>query len=53
MHSIEIYSIHGQKRYSNENSSTSEITLPNRIKEGYLVHVMMDANKVIKKLIIN
>ncbi|SDH64391.1 Por secretion system C-terminal sorting domain-containing protein [Flavobacterium omnivorum] len=53
MYSIEIYSIIGQKIYSEENSNKSEITLPNSVKGTYLVRVTIDSNSVIKKLIIN
>ena len=53
MYSIEIYSIIGQKIYSEENSTKSEITLPNIAKGTYLVRVTIDSNSVIKKLIIN
>ena len=53
MYSIEIYSIIGQKIYSEENSTKSEITLPNSVKGTYLIRVTIDSNSVIKKLIIN
>jgi hypothetical protein len=53
MYAIEIYSIIGQKIYSEENSTKSEITLPNITKGMYLVRVTIDSNSVIKKLIIN
>lgn len=53
MYSIEIYSIIGQKIYSEENSTKSEITLPNSIKGTYLIRVSIDSDSVIKKLIIN
>ena len=53
MYSIEIYSIIGQKIYSEENSTKSEITLPNITKGTYLVRVTIDSNSVVKKLIIN
>ena len=53
MYSIEIYSIIGQKIYSEENSTKSEITLPNIAKGTYLVRVSIDSDSVIKKLIIN
>ena len=53
MYSIEIYSIIGQKIFSEENSIKSEITLPNIVKGTYLVRVTIDSNTVIKKLIIN
>ena len=53
MYSIEIYSIIGQKIYSEENSIKSEITLPNIAKGTYLVRVSIDSDSVIKKLIIN
>ena len=46
-------SIIGQKIYSEENSTKSEITLPNIAKGTYLVRVTIDSNSVIKKLIIN
>ncbi|WP_338648594.1 GEVED domain-containing protein [Flavobacterium sp. KS-LB2] len=52
-YAIEIYSIIGQKIYSEENSTKSEITLPNIAKGTYLVRVTIDSNSVIKKLIIN
>ena len=52
MYAIEIYSIIGQKIYSEENSTKSEITLPNITKGMYLVRVTIDSNSVIKKLII-
>ncbi|MFV8337259.1 endonuclease [Flavobacterium sp. RSP29] len=53
VYSIEIYSIIGQKIFSEENSIKSEITLPNIVKGTYLVRVTIDSNSVIKKLIIN
>ena len=53
MYSIEIYSIIGQKIYSEENSTKSEITLPNIAKGTYLVRVTIDSDSVLKKLIIN
>lgn len=53
IYSIEIYSIIGQKIYSEENSTKSEITLPNIAKGTYLVRVSIDSDSVIKKLIIN
>jgi endonuclease I/chitodextrinase len=53
MYSIEIYSIIGQKIYSEENSTKSEITLPNIAKGTYFVRVSIDSDSVIKKLIIN
>lgn len=53
MYSIEIYSIIGQKIYSEENSTKSEITLPNSVKGTFLIRVTTDSNSVIKKLIIN
>ncbi|TDE53096.1 endonuclease [Flavobacterium sp. GT3P67] len=53
IYSIEIYSIIGQKIFSEENSTKSEITLPNSAKGTYLVRVTIDSNSVIKKLIIN
>ncbi|MDD2674575.1 MAG: endonuclease [Flavobacterium sp.] len=53
MYSIEIYSIIGQKIYSEENSTKSEITLPNIAKGTYLVRVSIHSDSVIKKLIIN
>ena len=53
IYSIEIYSIIGQKIYSEENSIKSEITLPNIAKGTYLVRVSIDSDSVIKKLIIN
>lgn len=53
MYSIEIYSIIGQKIYSEENSTKSEITLPNSVKGTFLIRVTIDSNSVIKKLIIN
>lgn len=53
MYSIEIYSIIGQKIYSEENSTKSEITLPNIAKGTYLVRVSIDSDSIIKKLIIN
>ena len=52
-YAIEIYSIIGQKIYSDENSTKSEITLPNSVKGTYLVRVTIDSNSVLKKLIIN
>ncbi|TRX16110.1 T9SS type A sorting domain-containing protein, partial [Flavobacterium franklandianum] len=51
-YAIEIYSIIGQKIYSDENSTKSEITLPNSVKGTYLVRVTIDSNSVLKKLII-
>ncbi len=53
MYAIEIYSIIGQKIFGEENSTKSEITLPNIAKGTYLVRVTIDSNSVIKKLIIN
>ena len=53
MYAIEIYSINGQKIYSEENSTKSEITLPNITTGMYFVRVTIDSNSVIKKLIIN
>ena len=53
MYAIEIYSIIGQKIYSEKNSTKSEITLPNITKGMYFVRVTIDSNSVIKKLIIN
>jgi predicted extracellular nuclease len=53
MYSIEIYSIIGQKIYSEENSTKSEITLPNIAKGTYLVRISIDSDSVIKKLITN
>jgi Secretion system C-terminal sorting domain len=53
MYSIEIYSIIGQKIYSEENSTKSEITVPNIAKGTYLVRVSIDSDWVRKKLIIN
>ncbi|RTY79247.1 T9SS type A sorting domain-containing protein [Flavobacterium sp. LS1P28] len=52
-YAIEIYSIIGQKIYSDENSTKSEITLPNSVKGTYLVRVTIDSNSFLKKLIIN
>lgn len=53
IYAIEIYSIIGQKIFGEENSTKSEITLPNIAKGTYLVRVTIDSNSVIKKLIIN
>ena len=53
MYSIEIYSIIGQKIYSEEYSTKSEITVPNIAKGTYLVRVTIDSDSVLKKLIIN
>ena len=53
MYSIEIYSIIGQKIYSEENSTKSEITVPNIAKGTYLVRVTIDSDSILKKLIIN
>ncbi|TDE06880.1 endonuclease [Flavobacterium sandaracinum] len=53
MYSIEIYSIIGQKIYSEENSTKSEITVPNIASGTYLVRITIDSDSVIKKLIIN
>ncbi|MFV8370560.1 endonuclease [Flavobacterium sp. LB2R40] len=53
VYSIEIYSIIGQKIFGEENSTNSEITLPNSAKGTYFVRVTIDSNSVIKKLIIN
>jgi hypothetical protein len=53
VYSIEIYSVIGQKIFGEENSTNSEITLPNSAKGTYFVRVTIDSNSVIKKLIIN
>lgn len=53
MYSIEIYSIIGQKIFSEENITKSEITIPNIARGIYLVRISTDQDSVIKKLIIN
>ncbi len=53
MYSIEIYSIIGQKIFSEENNTKSEITIPNIARGTYLVRISTDQDSVIKKLIIN
>ena len=53
MYSIEVYSIIGQKIFSEENITKSEITLPNIARGTYLVRISIDKDSVIKKLIIN
>ena len=53
MYSIEIYSIIGQKIFSEENITKSEITIPNIARGIYLARISTDQDSVIKKLIIN
>ena len=53
VYSMEIYSIIGQKIFSIENSTQSEITIPNSIKGTYLIRISIDQESVLKKLIIN
>ena len=53
MYSIEVYSIIGQKIFSEENITKSEITIPNIARGIYLVRISTDQDSVIKKLIIN
>jgi hypothetical protein len=52
MYSIEVYSIIGQKIFS-ENTTKSEITIPNIARGTYLVRISTNQESVIKKLIIN
>ncbi|QZK90712.1 endonuclease [Flavobacterium sp. CHNK8] len=51
-YSIAIYSILGQKIYSLENTTQSEITIPNSTPGTYLVRLQIDSNEIVKKLII-
>ena len=53
MYSVEIYSIIGQKIFSEENITKSEITIPNIARGIYLVRISTDQDSVIKKLVIN
>ena len=53
IYTIEIYSIIGQKIFREENSTKSEITIPNIAKGTYLVRISIDSDSVLKKLIIN
>ena len=53
MYSIEVYSIIGQKIFSAENTTKSEITIPNIARGTYLVRISTNQESVIKKLIIN
>ena len=53
IYSIEIYSLIGQKVFSEENTTRSEITIPNIASGVYLVRIHMDQDSVLKKLIIN
>jgi endonuclease I/chitodextrinase len=53
IYTIEIYSILGQKIFSKQNTTQSEITIPNIAKGTYLVRVTIDSDSVLKKLIIN
>ncbi|WP_114755308.1 endonuclease [Flavobacterium glaciei] len=52
MYSIEIYSIIGQKIYSLENTTQSEITIPNSMPGTYLVRLQIGSDEIVKKLII-
>ncbi|OUD36338.1 endonuclease [Flavobacterium sp. FPG59] len=52
IYSIEVYSILGQKTYSLENTTQSEITIPNSTPGTYLVRLQIDSNEIVKKLII-
>jgi hypothetical protein len=52
-YSIEVYSIIGQKIFSAENTTKSEITIPNIARGTYLVRISTNQESVIKKLIIN
>ena len=51
-YSIAVYSIIGQKIYSLENSTQSEITIPNSAPGTYLIRIQIDSNEIVKKLII-
>ena len=53
IYSIEVYSIIGQKIYSLEKTTKSEITIPNIARGTYLVRISTNQESVIKKLIIN
>ncbi|MFV8364705.1 endonuclease [Flavobacterium sp. ZT3P35] len=53
MYSIEVYSIIGQKIFSAENTTKSEITIPNIARGTYLVRISTNQESGIKKLIIN
>ncbi|MFV8354033.1 endonuclease [Flavobacterium sp. XS2P14] len=53
IYSIEVYSIIGQKIFSAENTTKSEITIPNIARGAYLVRISTNQESVIKKLIIN
>lgn len=52
VYSIEVYSILGQKIYSLENTTQSEITIPNSIAGTYIVRLQINSNEIVKKLII-
>ncbi len=52
-YSIEIYSIIGHKIFSEENTTKSEITIPNIARGTYLVRISTNQDSVVKKLIIN
>ncbi len=53
IYSIEVYSIIGQKIYSLEKTTKSEITIPNIARGTYLVRISTNQESVTKKLIIN
>jgi hypothetical protein len=53
MYSIEVYSIIGQKIFSAENTTKSEITIPNIARGTYLVRISTNQESVIKLIIIN
>jgi hypothetical protein len=48
MYSIEVYSIIGQKIFSAENTTKSEITIPNIARGTYLVRISTNQESVIK-----
>jgi endonuclease I len=53
IYSVEVYSLIGRKIFAEENSTKSEITIPNISKGTYLVRITIDSDSIIRKLIIN
>lgn len=52
-HSVEIFSILGQKIFEKENAQSSSVSVTNLQKGTYLVKVTKDSKSIVKKIVIN
>lgn len=52
-HSVEIFSILGQKVFEKENAQSSSVSVTNLQKGTYLVKVTKDSKSIVKKIVIN